>query len=145
MFQRRTRTGAWLNGQPLRVNDVPDLQHSLLVTGFPYDMWETPNNNIANFLKFSKCSQGVRRRLGSAAIDLLMWLVGVWMVIGKSQSTVGHCRGRADCARSGGRVTKLTGVDEYMTPPYDVVASNPALHPHMLEVLHSTVEFHIKG
>jgi myo-inositol-1(or 4)-monophosphatase len=69
MFSAERGKGATLNGKPINVSDVTDLQRSLLVTGFPYDAWDTPHDNFSNFVRFAKLTQGVRR-LGSAALDL---------------------------------------------------------------------------
>ena len=69
MFLAERGKGATLNGESIRVSGATELQKSLLVTGFPYDAWNTAQDNFANFVKFAKMSQGVRR-LGSAALDL---------------------------------------------------------------------------
>jgi myo-inositol-1(or 4)-monophosphatase len=60
--------GATLNGKPIRVSAVPNLSHSLLVTGFGYQVHQT-GYNLENFKRFILKSQGVRRD-GSAALDL---------------------------------------------------------------------------
>lgn len=61
--------GAFLNGKPIKVTDVPDLAGSLIVTGFPY----TDFGRLPDYLQllgaFMNKSHGVRR-LGSAAADL---------------------------------------------------------------------------
>ena len=56
-------------GASSQVSQVTDFQHSLLVTGFPYDAWTTQHDNLENFGRFARITQGVRR-LGSAALDL---------------------------------------------------------------------------
>ena len=68
LFAAERGRGARLNGRILQVSKVTDLKRSLLVTGFPYDAWSTPLNNIENYGRFAKLTQGVRR-LGSAALD----------------------------------------------------------------------------
>ena len=65
MFSSERGKGAHLNGEPLRVSSTTELQKSLLVTGFPYDTWDTPQDNFNNFVRLAKQTQGVRR-LGSA-------------------------------------------------------------------------------
>ena len=45
------------------------LQNSLLVSGFPYDRRDNPDNNYAEFCFLTNQTQGVRR-MGSAALDL---------------------------------------------------------------------------
>src|SRR5512140_286059 len=41
MFAAERGKGARLNGKPLQVSTATELQKSLLVTGFPYDAWNT--------------------------------------------------------------------------------------------------------
>ncbi len=61
--------GAYLNGKKIKVSEVNDLNRSLLATGFPYDLRESAENNIAHFNHFLTRVQAIRR-CGSAAIDL---------------------------------------------------------------------------
>ena len=133
-FSSERGKGAWLNGAPIHVKDTPDLIHSLLVTGFPYDMWERPDNNLDNFIALSRLSQGVRR-LGSAALDLCYvaagWLDGYWEIRIKPWDIAA---GALIVEEAGGVVTKLGGQADYMQPPYDILACAPKLHEAMMEV-----------
>src|SRR3989304_5577863 len=52
MFSAARSKGARMNGKPLHATSVTELQKSLLVTGFPYDAWDTPHDNFRNFIKF---------------------------------------------------------------------------------------------
>ncbi len=61
--------GAFLNGRGIRVSAIDDLDKSLLATGFPYDLRESDENNIAHFNNFVVRAQAIRR-CGSAALDL---------------------------------------------------------------------------
>ncbi len=134
-FSAERGKGAWLNGAPIHVKDPPDLLHSLLVTGFPYDMWENPDNNLDNFIALSRLSQGVRR-MGSAALDLCYvaagWLDGYWEIRIKPWDIAA---GALIVEEAGGVVTKLNGEANYMQPPYDILASAPRLHGLIREVL----------
>lgn len=67
--------GATLNGRPLSVSKVDNLEQSLLGTGFAYDRKETKENNYAEFCHITNLSQGVRRG-GSAALDLAFVAAG---------------------------------------------------------------------
>ncbi len=60
---------ATLNGSPIRVSGVSELDKSLLATGFPYDRREKANYYLSFFKAFMTRSQGIRRN-GSAALDL---------------------------------------------------------------------------
>ena len=135
VFTAESGRGAFLNGQPLHVSATTDLIHSLLVTGFPYDVQTSPRNNLDHFEHFTKRSQGVRR-LGSAAIDLAYvaagrfdgyWELGIkpWDI----------AAGVLLMEESGGIVTDLAGGRDYFAPPYALIASNPSLHPLILSRL----------
>ncbi len=68
LFSAERGNGAFLNGKAIHASNTTELQKSLLVTGFPYDTWNTKKDNFRNFEKLAKMTQGVRR-LGSAALD----------------------------------------------------------------------------
>ncbi len=65
-FSAERGAGAWMNGQPIHPTFTSDLDHALLVTGFPYDIRTNPENNLDHYAHLALHSQGVRR-LGSAA------------------------------------------------------------------------------
>ena len=135
LFAAEKGQGAYCNGRRLKVSQVSELKHSLLVTGFPYDAWSTPNNNIDNYARFARISQGVRR-LGSAALDLCYVaagrLEGYWELTLNSWD-VGA--GGLIAAEAGAKVTSLDGRSDYLTPPCSLLAAAPILHARMLEVL----------
>lgn len=135
MFLAERGAGARLNGRPLKVSAVTELQKSLLVTGFPYDAWNTEQDNFANFVKFAKMTQGVRR-LGSAALDLCYVAAGrfdgFWELALKPWDVAA---GGLICEEAGGRVTNVRGDADYIAPPQSVVAASPGIHAQMLDVL----------
>ena len=135
MFLAERGQGAFLNGRPLRVSSATELQRSLLVTGFPYNAWDTPQDNFANFVKFGKLSQGVRR-LGSAAIDLCYVAAGrfegFWEM---ALNPWDVAAGGLIAEEAGARVTNVNGESDYISPPQSVVASTPGIHTRMLEEL----------
>jgi myo-inositol-1(or 4)-monophosphatase len=135
MFTAERGKGAHLNGHPLRVSSVTELQKSLLVTGFPYDAWNSKFDNFDNFVKFGKLSQGVRR-LGSAALDLCYVAAGrfegFWELALKPWDVAG---GGLICEEAGARVTDVFGEDDYISSPQSVVATTPGIHARMLEEL----------
>ena len=61
--------GATLNGAPIQISAVDDLNRALLATGFPYDRRQRPDFYLAFFADFMQRAQGIRRG-GSAALDL---------------------------------------------------------------------------
>jgi myo-inositol-1(or 4)-monophosphatase len=135
MFLAERGKGAFLNGRPLDVSTAAELQRSLLVTGFPYTAWNTPQDNFANFVRLSKLTQGVRR-LGSAALDLAYVAAGrfdgYWEI---SLNAWDVAAGALLCEEAGARVTNIQGEPDYISPPQSVVASTPGIHARMLEEL----------
>lgn len=75
LFVASRGKGATLNGKPIKVSAVDQLEKSLLGTGFAYDRKETSENNYAEFCHITNMSQGVRRG-GSAALDLAFVAAG---------------------------------------------------------------------
>jgi myo-inositol-1(or 4)-monophosphatase len=136
LFAAERGQGAWCNGRRLQVSPVTEFGRSLLVTGFPYDAWSTPNNNLENFSRFSKITQGVRR-LGSAALDLCYVaagrLEGYWELSLKPWDIAA---GGLIASEAGAVVTNLEGHSEYLLPPISLLAAGPVLHSKMLEILH---------
>ncbi|QRN94984.1 inositol monophosphatase [Archangium violaceum] len=69
LFSAARGEGATLNGQPLRASSTTELGHSLLCTGFPYDVHQRPEGPVGLLRRFIVRAQGMRRT-GSAALDL---------------------------------------------------------------------------
>lgn len=127
--------GATLNDKPIHVSSYSDLIDCMLVTGFPNDMWDTPDDNTANFFRFSKLTQSVRR-LGSAALDIAYvaagWLDGFWEVeIFQWDIAAGGLL----IEEAGGVVTDIYGNPDYMEKPATILCANAKIHGQMLEVL----------
>lgn len=135
MFTAERGKGAHLSGQLLHVSGATELQKSLLVTGFPYDAWNSKFDNFDNFVKFGKLSQGVRR-LGSAALDLCYVAAGrfegFWELALKPWDVAG---GGLICEEAGARVTNVFGEADYISPPQSIVATTPGIHARVLEEL----------
>lgn len=135
MFTAERGHGAFLNGQPIHVSVASELQRSLLVTGFPYNAWDTPQDNFANFVKFAKLTQGVRR-LGSAALDLCYVAAGrfdgFWEI---ALNPWDVAAGGLICEEAGARVTNIGGEADYLSPPQSVIACTPGIHARMLDEL----------
>lgn len=136
-FNAELGQGAWLNDQAIQVSDTQELINSLLVTGFPYDMLSTEQNNLDNFGKFAHLTQGVRR-LGSAALDLCYVacgrLDGFWEAKLKAWDIAA---GALIAHESGCQVTNVNGEADYLNSPYSILAANPTMHKLMLSVLNN--------
>jgi myo-inositol-1(or 4)-monophosphatase len=126
--------GATLNDAPVRVSATAALGEALLVTGFPYNIRETRDTNLAEYAAFSVRARAVRR-LGSAVIDL------AYVACGRFDGFWELTLGAWDVAAGGLLVEEaggaLTGIDG---GPMDVdaptlVASNGRIHEQILRVL----------
>ncbi len=133
MYTAERGQGAYLNGKRLSVSSTSELKRSLLVTGFPYDTWNTELDNFANFIKFGKLTQGVRR-LGSAALDLAYVAAGrfdgFWELSLKPWDVAA---GGLICEEAGARITNIQGASDYISAPQSILAATPGIHARMLE------------
>ena len=126
--------GAFLGQTRLWVSATPTLNASLLATGFPYNIRESPHNNLAQFTAFSLRTQGVRR-LGSAVLYLASVAAG--RIDGYWELGLGAwdvAAGALLVEEAGGRITNLDGGPLSLDAPA-VVASNGRIHDEMLGVL----------
>jgi len=126
--------GATVNDERLAVSTATSLDASLLATGFPYNIRETPDTNLKEYAAFALRCRGVRR-LGSAVLDL------AWVAAGRFDGFWELRLGPWDVAaaslfveEAGGRVTNLVGAAVDLDAPA-VVASNGRIHDEMLAVL----------
>jgi myo-inositol-1(or 4)-monophosphatase len=135
MFTAERGKGAHLNGRRLKASQTTELQRSLLVTGFPYDTWNTPQDNFANFERLAKLSQGVRR-LGSAALDLCYVgsgrFDGYWEL---SLNPWDVAAGGLLCEEAGAKVTNISGEGDYISAPQSILAAALGIHARMLAEL----------
>ena len=124
--------------QQMQTSQAPDLLHSLIATGFPYDRHTNPNNNHEQVGRFLPKVQGLRRA-GSAALDLAyvaagrldgywefqlnMWDIGAGVLLVKE---------------AGGRVSQIDG-QPFKPVPIDqkcaLVVSGHKIHQDMLDIL----------
>jgi len=126
---------AKLNGKEISVSSLTDLEHSLLATGFSYDIRTNPNTNLDNFARFSLRSQGIRR-FGSAALDLCYVACGRFEGFWELRLNAWDvAAGGLIAETAGARVTGMHGEPDYLAEPQSILAANPALHRSMLEVL----------
>jgi myo-inositol-1(or 4)-monophosphatase len=133
-FVAERGAGAYLGDRRLAVSATASLGASLLATGFPYDVRDTPDNNLAEYAAFTRRNRSVRE-LGSAALTLAAVaagrLDGYWeLVLGPWDVAAGWLL----VEEAGGRVTDLSGGPLDLAAPR-VVASNGRIHDEMLSVL----------
>jgi myo-inositol-1(or 4)-monophosphatase len=126
--------GARLNGAPIAVSAVDDLNDALLATGFPYDRRERGAYYTAFFLEGMRRAQGVRRG-GSAALDLC------WLAAGRVDAFWEFklhpwdvAAGRLVVEEAGGRVSDFAGGPHRLSAE-ETAASNGRLHGALVAML----------
>jgi myo-inositol-1(or 4)-monophosphatase len=133
LFAARRGDGATLNGRPIRVSEVSEMNRAMLCTGFPYNVRER-DDFARHFSNFIMRAQAVRRD-GSAALDLAyvacgrfdgFWEEGLrpWDV----------AAGVLLIQEAGGRSSHYDGAPfDIYTPP--IIASNGLIHEEMMSIL----------
>lgn len=134
-FSAEQGCGAWLNGEPIHASTTEDLLNSLLVTGFPYDVRENPENNLDYYSRLWMYTQGVSR-LGSAALDISYVacgrMDGFWELrLGAWDVAAGILIAR----EAGAVVTDIHGGPDYFPAVKSILVANPKLHPQISAVL----------
>jgi myo-inositol-1(or 4)-monophosphatase len=126
--------GAILNGRPIRVSPTPQLDQSLVLTGFPYDRRKRSEYYLRFYQAFMLRTQGVRR-CGSAALDLCYvasgradafweWRLHPWDT----------AAGSLIVEEAGGKISDFSG-QLFDIAGEQTLASNGALHQEMIKVL----------
>jgi myo-inositol-1(or 4)-monophosphatase len=136
LFTAEKNEGAFMNGQPISVSEIANLQDSLLVTGFPYDVSTTKDDNIAEYAKALKRTQGVLRT-GSAALDLCNVACGrldaYWE---KGIDAYDIAAGALIVEEAGGTLSAVNGgpFDLY---DHQILASNGLIHNELVQLINS--------
>lgn len=126
--------GATLNGEAIGNSGRTELRGALLVTGFPYDVQQRPDEPLRLFGEFLRRARAVRR-FGAAALDLAYVAAGrfdgFWELRLKPWDVAA---GILIAREAGALVTDLAGGDR-MLESGDIVACAPALLAPMLAVI----------
>jgi myo-inositol-1(or 4)-monophosphatase len=126
--------GATLNGSPIQISTVKELDKALLATGFPYDLREKADFYLTFFRAFLTRCQGVRRA-GSAALDLCYVacgrIDGYWELKLKPWDTAAAS---LIVAEAGGAISDFSG-NEFSIWGDETLASNGMIHAEMLSAL----------
>jgi myo-inositol-1(or 4)-monophosphatase len=134
LFSAVRGRGAFCNGRRLQVSATDKLDHSLLVTGFAYNIRTSRRNNLGHFSHFSLRCLGVRRT-GSAALDLCyvadgrldgFWEQHLWPWDTAAGSLI--------VEEAGGQMSGFDGRPYDLRVP-ELVASNGRIHEEMIGVL----------
>ncbi|MEK6713935.1 MAG: inositol monophosphatase family protein [Nitrospirota bacterium] len=126
-------SGAYLNGNPISVSSVDNLDRALLATGFPYDRRAHPDKYIALFRKFMMKAQEIRRP-GSASIDLCYLASGRIDGFWESKLKPWDVAAAVVIVReAGGKLSDFKG-NEYSIYGNETLASNGRIHDEMVKV-----------
>ncbi|MFT3748632.1 MAG: inositol monophosphatase family protein [Agriterribacter sp.] len=134
LFVAEKGKGATLNNNSIHVSSKTEVDHSCLVTGFPYTYLDEPNGPLAVFDKLIRKGIPVRR-LGSAAIDLC------WVAMGRFDGFYEHKLNAWDSAagfliveEAGGKVTDFADQPYSPYQPH-IVATNGKIHADLLDYI----------
>lgn len=139
LFAAERGGGARCNGRPLRVSHTRRLAQALLTTGFPYNRFSQPDNNLREHNHLLLKAQDVRRP-GSAALDLCYVAAGrsdAHWELGLSPWDV--AAGALIALEAGATVTDWQ--DQPWRPFVPrIVASNGAIHAELIHELRRAAE-----
>ncbi|MFA7325067.1 MAG: inositol monophosphatase family protein [Candidatus Kapaibacterium sp.] len=134
LFSAELGNGAKLNGEPIKVSNKSDMNTSLLVTGFPYDINNDPKNAIRSFTNIVKRGIPIRR-LGSAALDLAYVACGrfegFWEVNLNSWDVAA---GILIVNEAGGKCTNYKGIQS-LVDDQEILATNGEIHEEALRAI----------
>ncbi|WP_129672863.1 inositol monophosphatase family protein [Candidatus Chloroploca sp. Khr17] len=134
LFAAERRKGAYCNGRLLRVSQVDALYDALLTTGFPYDRFTQPDNNLREHNHMLLKAQEIRRP-GSAALDLCYVAAGrtdAHWELGLSPWDV--AAGALLIEEAGGMITDWQG-QPWHPAEERMVASNGKIHAELIQEL----------
>lgn len=137
LYSAEIEKGANLNGKSIYVSKETQLDHSLIATGFPYDIKTNPHhNNLAQFIQVIKRIRGIRH-IGSAAL-YCVWVAagrldGYWEFETRPWDTAA---GALIAREAGGTVTTIENDTNFLGKD-SIVVSNTHIHNQMLSILHT--------
>jgi myo-inositol-1(or 4)-monophosphatase len=134
LFAAARGSGATLNDARIHVSDVARVDDALIVTGFPYDVREHPENSLPLFQAFLTRAQGIRRD-GSAALNLAYLAAGRFDGFWEGHLSPWDMAAGVLIAReAGGRVTDYDGATFELTARR-ILGSNARIHDEMSMIL----------
>jgi myo-inositol-1(or 4)-monophosphatase len=135
LFTAQKNKGAYLNGKKIKVSTIKTLKNTVLVTGFAYDHFTNPDNNVKQLGDFLKISKGIRR-LGSAALDFCYVACGrfdgYWE---RNLKPWDVAAGILVLQEAGGRVTDYKNKKINLAVVNTIIASNGKIHSQMVKVI----------
>lgn len=131
-----TGEGAWRDGDRISCSGAASIEGALLATGFPYDRAAPLDRQLRILERMLRAAHDIRRD-GSAAIDLCHVATGrvdgFWETALKPWDMAA---GVLIVTEAGGLATDSDG-RPWSVRTSDIIAANPALHPHLLAAIRS--------
>ncbi len=135
-FEAEKGAGATLNGKPIHVSNVGELNKCLFATGFPYDIKEHPEGHIERLGRVLMAGQGIRRD-GSAALDLCYVASGrIDAFYEMNLAPWDTAAGTLLVEEAGGKVTTFRG-EPYSVYEREIAATNGRIHDEVVDILNS--------
>ncbi|MBO7595293.1 MAG: inositol monophosphatase [Salinivirgaceae bacterium] len=126
--------GAFCNGKPISASAAPDLEQSLIVTGFPISKYSRLDGHVATVKEIVLHSQGIRRT-GSAASDLAYVACGRFDGYFEYGLNPWDVAGGAFIAQQAGAiVSDYRGGTNYLFGG-EILAASKNVYPRLLEIL----------
>lgn len=134
LFYAEKDQGAYLNDKRIYVSEKSNFDTSLLVTGFPYDINNDPQNAIKSFTNIVKRGIPIRR-LGSAALDLAYVACGrfegFWEINLNSWDVAA---GILIVQEAGGKCTNYKGISSDVDDR-QIVATNGLIQDEIMSII----------
>lgn len=133
LFAVEKNMGVYLNGQPIKVSQTKNLEHSFISTSLSFNLHKDPNTSIKKFREMAYKGFPLRA-IGSTALNLAYIAAGrfdAYWSVGGSVNTWDMAAGKLMVEEAGGLVTQCDG------KPYDlylestILATNRHLHQEM--------------
>ena len=127
--------GAFRNGASIRVSTTPDLEHSLIATGFPYSLDQELPGLLRRMGRVLSSTQGVRR-YGAASLDLAYVASGQYDGFYERRLNPWDlAAGWLLVREAGGMVTRTDGSAFHLND-HDVLATNGKIHEALLALMY---------
>lgn len=134
MFSAERGSGAWRDGERMRISSHSGLEGSFLATGFPFRAQKFVNTYSSIFQEVIRQAKGVRRA-GSAALDLAYTAAGVFDGFFEMHLAPWDvAAGALLVAEAGGVVTDFSGGDRFWQRG-NILGASPGVHAALLELI----------
>jgi len=135
MFSAIEGQGAFMNGAPISVSTVTNLEQSLLATGFPYAVDEHLDDILKHFKRLLPLTQGIRRP-GAAALDLAYVACGRYDAFFEAAlNPWDTAAGLLLIQEAGGVVSEYDAEIPYEFGSRTILASGGGIHKEMSQLL----------